>query len=152
MRQQHRAGHQDLRCIDSSTVIIRREQSEPRLDRPGHRVYRSGSLPASIDSCSATALAIASIAAVIAQVNEISATISAAVEEQNATTAEIARNVQQAASATEGVTGNIGKVSEAAEQTGAAGAEVLGAAQELSEKSEQMRREIETFLTDIRAA
>ncbi|MDM7947110.1 MAG: HAMP domain-containing methyl-accepting chemotaxis protein [Oceanibaculum nanhaiense] len=99
-----------------------------------------------------TVQAIASIAAVIAQVNEISATISAAVEEQNATTAEIARNVQQAASATEGVTGNIGKVSEAAEQTGAAGAEVLGAAQELSEKSEQMRREIETFLTDIRAA
>ena len=99
-----------------------------------------------------TVEAIASIAAVIAQVNEISATISAAVEEQNATTAEIARNVQEAASATEGVTDSIGKVSGAAEQTGAAGAEVLSAAQELSEKSEQMRREIETFLADIRAA
>ncbi|KZD08352.1 methyl-accepting chemotaxis protein [Oceanibaculum pacificum] len=111
-----------------------------------------GQIDAMQAATNSTVQAIASIAAVIAQINEISSTISAAVEEQNATTTEIARNVQEAASATEGVTGNIEKVSDAAEQTGAAGTQVLGAAQELSEKSEQMRREIEAFLADIRAA
>ncbi len=47
---------------------------------------------------------------------------------------------------------NIAGVTEAAAETGSAANQVLGAADELSKKSELLRGEVEKFLSEIRAA
>ena len=73
-------------------------------------------------------------------------------EEQGAATAEIARNVQEAARGTEAVTGSIGDVQQGAGHTGAAAAQVLGAAQELSRHSSELSLEISGFLSGVKAA
>jgi methyl-accepting chemotaxis protein len=96
--------------------------------------------------------AIQGIGEVIAKIDEIATGIASAVEEQDATTHEIARNVQEAASGTAQVSENITGVTEAAASTGSASAQVLNAAAELSRQSVELRREVETFLTAIKAA
>ncbi len=95
--------------------------------------------------------AIRMIAEVIDQVRDISANIAAAVEEQGAATKEIARNVQQAAQGTHEVSTNIVSVTEAATQTGAAAEQVLSTAGELAKNAESLRKEVETFLSNVRA-
>ena len=50
------------------------------------------------------------------------------------------------------VTSNIAGVAGAAEETGAAAAQVLGAASELSRQSEHLNAEVGRFLATIRAA
>ncbi|WP_035693508.1 methyl-accepting chemotaxis protein [Azospirillum halopraeferens] len=99
-----------------------------------------------------TVAAIEGIGATIGSINEIASTIAAAIEEQNATTGEITRNVQQAARGTEEVSGNVVQVSDAATRTGTAATQVLGASNELSQQAETLRRDVERFLADIRAA
>jgi methyl-accepting chemotaxis protein len=99
-----------------------------------------------------TVSAIDRIGATITTINDISSAIAAAIEEQNATTGEITRNVQQAAQGTEEVSRNVRDVNQAAEQTGAAASQVLSASGELSKQAEGLKREVETFLTSIRAA
>ncbi|WP_395455909.1 methyl-accepting chemotaxis protein [Azospirillum melinis] len=88
----------------------------------------------------------------IRQMNEITAAIASAVEEQNAATGEITRSVTEAAAGTEEVARNIQQVMEATGHTGAAAAQVLGAASELAYQSETLRTNLESFLTSIRAA
>ena len=88
----------------------------------------------------------------IGRIDEIASTIAAAVEEQGAATGEISRNVQEAASGTQEVSANVGGVSEAAAETGASATQVHAAAQELSKQSEGLRKIVDTFLTDVRAA
>jgi methyl-accepting chemotaxis protein len=73
-------------------------------------------------------------------------------EQQGAATAEIARNVQEAARGTEQVTGSIVNVQHGAGETGAAASQVLGAAQELSRHSNDLSREVSTFLSGVKAA
>ena len=99
-----------------------------------------------------TVSAINRIGATITTINDISSAIAAAIEEQNATTGEITRNVQQAAQGTEEVSRNVRDVNQAAEQTGGAASQVLSASGELSKQAEGLKREVETFLTSIRAA
>ncbi|GGF35137.1 methyl-accepting chemotaxis protein [Aliidongia dinghuensis] len=101
---------------------------------------------------SGTAAEINSIGSVIAEINQVTTTIAAAIEEQGAATGEITRNVQQAAQGTQQVADNIAGVSVAAGETGAASQQVLGAATELSEQAERMRREVATFIAAVRAA
>jgi methyl-accepting chemotaxis protein len=96
--------------------------------------------------------AIQGIAQTIAQINEIATTIASAVEEQGAATQEIARNVQQAAAGTTEVSQNIVGVTKAANDTGAASSQVLGSAGELSQQSEALKSQVESFLSNIRAA
>jgi len=96
--------------------------------------------------------AIASIAKTISEINQIAATIAAAVEEQGAATQEIARNVEEAAKGTQEVSANIGGVSQAANSTGTVADQVLGAARTLSGQSSEMRKLVETFLTQMKAA
>lgn len=88
----------------------------------------------------------------VANVNEIAATIAAAVEEQSAATTEIARNIDQAATGTTEVSSNINEISQAVQESGAAGAEVLGASRELSEKGEMLRNSVSNFLEEVRKA
>jgi len=99
-----------------------------------------------------TVVAIEEIAHTITEMAQISTAIAAAMEEQGAATAEIARNVQEAARGTEQVTGSIVNVQRGAGETGAASNQVLGAAQELSRHSEDLNREVSSFLTGVKAA
>ena len=96
--------------------------------------------------------AIRSISVSIEEVSAIATTIAAAVEEQGAATAEIARNVQQTASATQSVTSNIGGVGQAANDSSAAATQVLSAAGDLSKQAERLSTEVNSFVTNVRAA
>ncbi len=96
--------------------------------------------------------AISSIGKTINEISEITTAIASAVEEQGAATGEISRNVQEAAVGTQSVSQSIVKVRGASEETGQASGQVVGAAKELAEKFGQLKGEVETFLTDIKAA
>ena len=96
--------------------------------------------------------AIQGIDATIGEVSHIAAAIAAAVEQQGAATQEIARNVQQAAQGTQEVTSNIAGVKEAASMTGAAAAQVLGAAGDLSRQSTHLSTEVGRFIDGVKAA
>jgi methyl-accepting chemotaxis protein len=99
-----------------------------------------------------TVAAIQEIARTITEMSQISTSIAAAMEEQGAATAEIARNVQEAARGTEAVTGSIVDVQHGAGETGAAASQVLGAARDLSRHSNDLNREVATFLSGVKAA
>lgn len=92
------------------------------------------------------------IAHTIAEMSRYSSGIAAAMEEQGAATREIARNVQEAAQGTQQVTSNIDDVRQGAGVTAASAAQVLSAAQELSRHSENLGREVTTFLAGVKAA
>jgi len=96
--------------------------------------------------------AIHRVAKTISEINEIASAISAAVEEQGAATQEIARNVEQAAAGTSEVNTNISGVNQAAGETGMAANNVLHASGELTDKSEELRGLVETYLGEIKAA
>lgn len=96
--------------------------------------------------------AIEGISGTIGQLSEIAGTIASAVEEQGSTTQEIARNVQDAASGTNEVSTNITGVSTAADETGQSASHVLAASGELSRQAETLRRAVENFLVEVRAA
>jgi methyl-accepting chemotaxis protein len=107
----------------------------------------------SIQASSAHAVnAIRGISATINQMNEIASAIASAVEEQGSATQEIARNVQQAAAGTTEISSNVAGVRQAAGDTGAAAQQVLQASGELSQQSEMMRGQVETFLRNIKVA
>jgi methyl-accepting chemotaxis protein len=99
-----------------------------------------------------TVHAIGDISTIIGRISEITTTIAAAVEEQGAATQEIARNVQQAAQGTQEVSSNIVNVTEAAQDTGSAATQLLGASGDLSKQAEVMRKEVEQFISAIKAA
>jgi methyl-accepting chemotaxis protein len=92
------------------------------------------------------------IAERIGKVRETATAIASAVEEQGAATADIARNVTQAAKGTEEVTTNIASVSTAAQHSGAAANQVLAAADGLSQNSEALKKQVDAFLLEVRAA
>jgi methyl-accepting chemotaxis protein len=96
--------------------------------------------------------AIQGIASAIDDMSAITTTIAAAVEEQSAATGEIARTVQRTAEATDAVSRNIEAVSRNANDTGAAASQVLAAAGELSRQSEHLTGEVNSFVTQVRAA
>ena len=108
----------------------------------------SKGLPATHESVTA----IKEISGTIKRVSEIASTIAAAVEEQGAATQEISRNVQEAARGTNQVAGNIADVNRGASETGAALGQVLASAQALSTEGGKLKREVENFLTTVRAA
>lgn len=96
--------------------------------------------------------AIQGIQKIIGELSNISTGIAAAMEEQGATTSEISRNVQEAARGTGQVTDSIDNVKHGAGETGAAAVQVLGAAQELARYAEDLGREVDSFLSGVRAA
>jgi methyl-accepting chemotaxis protein len=104
------------------------------------------------NSSSEAVSAIKGISATINEMSEIASAIAGAVEEQGSATQEIARNVQQAALGTGEISSNVAGVQQAAGDTGAAAHQVLQASSELSRQSETMRGQVETFLSNIKAA
>ena len=96
--------------------------------------------------------AIGVIVGTITEVRTIAVGVAVAVEQQGAATGEIAKNVQHTAQAAKNVTVNITGVSQAANDTGAAAHQVLDAANGLSERSEELAAEINSFVSGVRAA
>jgi methyl-accepting chemotaxis protein len=96
--------------------------------------------------------AIGEITTTINKMSEISGAIAAAVEQQGATTQEISRNVLEAAKGTSEVAHSISDVSKGASDTGSASSQVLSAARGLSGESARLRREVDLFLSMVRAA
>ncbi|MDD4617470.1 MAG: methyl-accepting chemotaxis protein, partial [Alphaproteobacteria bacterium] len=94
--------------------------------------------------------AIRSIGEIIEQVRDISSNIAAAVQQQGTTTKDIARNIQQASQGTQEVSSNIATVTDDANQTGAAADQVLSTAEVLAQNAEALRKEVETFLANVR--
>lgn len=99
-----------------------------------------------------SAQVITHIAETIDQLSQSSTAIASAVEEQGAATQEIARNVQQAAVGTTEVAGNITQVSQAASVTGSAATSLLSAAGTLSKDGAALKKQVDSFLREIRAA
>ena len=99
-----------------------------------------------------SAQVITHIAETIDQLSQSSTAIASAVEEQGAATQEIARNVQQAAVGTTEVAGNITQVSQAANVTGSAATSLLSAAGTLSKDGAALKKQVDGFLREIRAA
>ncbi|MBZ0217265.1 MAG: methyl-accepting chemotaxis protein, partial [Fimbriimonadaceae bacterium] len=94
--------------------------------------------------------AIQHIGSTIAEVNEIAATISASVAEQGAATQEIVVNLEQADQGTTDVSTNINLVNEASGEAGQAAGDVLAASTELATQGELMRKQVDSFLTEVR--
>jgi methyl-accepting chemotaxis protein len=83
--------------------------------------------------------------------SQISTSIAAVMDEQGAAM-EVARNVQEAACGTEQVTSSIVDVQHGASETTTAASQVLGSAQELSRHSNDLSREVASFLSGVKAA
>ncbi len=99
--------------------------------------------------------AIGSTTTIIRAVQEIdSATTSlaAAIEEQTSATVEISRSTQEAAKGTALVSESIGSVEQAADQTAEAYAEVQSTADKLTSEAEALKKQVDAFLNEIRAA
>jgi methyl-accepting chemotaxis protein len=88
----------------------------------------------------------------ITKANESSNAIAAAVEEQGAATLEIARNVQEAARGNGEVSSNLQGVTDATQDARAAASQVLTAAGELRKDGDALKKQMDTFLREIRAA
>ena len=104
---------------------------------------------------SATRDAVTSIQGIGRTIDEISgiaSAIAAAVEEQGAATHEIARNVQQAAIGTQEVTNNIVGVSRRAGETSGSASRVQEAAGDLSQRADQIRKEVTSYIRLVQAA
>lgn len=91
------------------------------------------------------------IKGIIGDIETTSVSIATAVEEQDASTQEIARNVAEVSTGTEEVTSNIHTVNQGATSTGAAAAEVLTSAKQLTHQSDDLRGQVVDFLKTIRA-
>jgi len=96
--------------------------------------------------------AIRSIAAVVAEIDQTAAAIAAAVEEQGAATQEIARNIAGTAAAAAAVSRETGVVRSASETSGRAAEQVRSASEDLTETSNALRGQVETFLAQVRSA
>jgi methyl-accepting chemotaxis protein len=89
--------------------------------------------------------AIATISAVIGQLNDISVTIATAVEQQSATTNEMSKNVTDAAKGASEIAQNISGVSQAAQGTSTSAGESMKAAHKLAQMSTELRGLVEQF-------
>ncbi|WP_257169807.1 methyl-accepting chemotaxis protein [Bradyrhizobium sp. SRS-191] len=108
---------------------------------------------ASIQSATAESVdVIREVSGTIERLSHISATIAAAIEQQGAATQEISRNVQHTAQGTQRGSDNIVEVQQGTTETGSASAQVLSAAQSLSEESSRLKLEVGRFLETVRAA
>jgi methyl-accepting chemotaxis protein len=102
-------------------------------------------------STSASAEAIRAITETIGKVNQISTAISAAVEQQGAATREISRNVQQTAAGTQEISSNTAGVTRASQDTSTGSTQVLSAADELARNSVRLKRDVSSFLAEVRS-
>ncbi|MBF0562896.1 MAG: HAMP domain-containing protein [Alphaproteobacteria bacterium] len=96
--------------------------------------------------------AIGETARTINEITQLTTVVASAVEQQGAATNEISRNAQEAASETRVVVGSISVVTQAATATGSDAGRVRSVAGILASKSQELKAEVETFLTQIKRA
>ena len=96
--------------------------------------------------------AIRSISTTIEEISAIGTAIACAIEQQDAATAEIARNVQHTATNTQEVSITIADVSLAANDTGLSATHVSSAASILSDRANQLTRDVASFVNGLRRA
>jgi methyl-accepting chemotaxis protein len=101
---------------------------------------------------SAALTAIQGISQTVHGVEEIAAAISATVDQQSEAIQEVSGNIQQAAARTEQVAGHLRRMADGLGQNGAAAAAVLTAADLLGQQAGVLRREVDGFLSTVRAA
>jgi methyl-accepting chemotaxis protein len=92
------------------------------------------------------------IGQIIESMSQIALRIAGAVEEQGNVSHDIACSIQQAAQGTIEVSANIADVQRGADETGTASTLVLSAAQSMSNESNRLKVEVNSFLNTIRAA
>jgi len=95
--------------------------------------------------------AIQSVAAIIEQINKITASVASAVEQQGAATQEIVRSVDQASGGTREVTESINTVVGAAGESRNAAASLTEVTGALSAQSQSLRTGVERFLASVKA-
>ena len=92
------------------------------------------------------------IASTILQLDALANDVAAAVRQQGTVTQEIARNANAAAKGARDVSANIAEASNTAVKTGEIAGTVFTAAAELANESQQLREEVERYLTQVRVA
>lgn len=96
--------------------------------------------------------AIDRISATIRSVADAAGKIDDAVTRQAEATREMATSVQQVSAGADTITENFSSVSRAVQESSMAASQVLSAADELSDQSERLRVELDTFLASLEAA
>lgn len=99
-----------------------------------------------------TVTAIRDIGTVIENVNSTIDMIAQATQQQGAATAEISTSVMEVVHGTTNVAENVAVVKNAAGETSGSANSVRGAAADVSQKADHLRREIDSFLADVAAA
>ncbi|MGN6365889.1 methyl-accepting chemotaxis protein [Asticcacaulis taihuensis] len=99
-----------------------------------------------------TVASIGRIVATIGDVRSISTAIASAVGQQGAATHEIAGNTARASTGALQVTENIFGVGRAAEMTGAASTQLMGLSGTLSAQADDLQREVDAFVSQLRTA
>ncbi|GLH78743.1 methyl-accepting chemotaxis protein [Bradyrhizobium sp. SSBR45G] len=99
-----------------------------------------------------TVAAIEKIAAVVNSISGVTSSVAAAVSQQSATTREMARSVQQTATGTREVSSSISLVSAAADDTRGSARSLLDSAASLAGQATDLRREVDQFLAEVKAA
>lgn len=96
--------------------------------------------------------AIRGIGATIKHMNEIASSIADSVHQQGDATNEIARNVNEASDGTTTASSSVSQLSASAADTEKASTEMLGAARQLTQRTEAMSENIRRFLSELTAA
>jgi len=96
--------------------------------------------------------AIGEITLTMDEVNSYTSTIAAAVEQQGSATEEISQNVQRAAQGTTAVSSAMSQLSQAVDNTSSSADMVLTASNELANRTDELKSEVERFLQDVAAA
>ncbi|MAR57205.1 MAG: chemotaxis protein [Rickettsiales bacterium] len=103
-------------------------------------------------ACAESEEQVSQIAETIDNLNQAVESIAAAVEEQSAATNEIAQNVNVTSNAANQVRDNIGMVAQGALQTTDSSRAMLNATEQLSNKTTELRTQLDRFLSEIKAA
>jgi methyl-accepting chemotaxis protein len=122
-------------------------------DQTEKATHEIGEQIASIQRGTGEAVAmISTISQTISQMSHIAFAIATAVDEQQAVTQQIAESATSAARGTAEVTQAIEQVNISAQDTGAAAEQVLSATVALTQESDNLSREIDSFLAQVHAA
>ncbi len=96
--------------------------------------------------------AIAVIRQTIGEISESVSSVASAVQQQSSATQNISQNTQEAATSTREVSTNIVAVQTANDETSEAATAVVNAAGDLSTEADKLRKEVDRFLAEVRAA
>jgi methyl-accepting chemotaxis protein len=103
-------------------------------------------------SANDAASSIREIAAAMSEVNFITSSIATAIEQQGAATREIDGSVRQASDGAKNVTANMASVTDAVHQASRSAQQVHEVSAEVNSRTQELRSEIQQFLTSVAAA